>query len=110
MQVVVRSSTAAVGSPCIEVDVGSARVAGGGMVLWQSTGDATLGVMGTSGTSSIVGRLTDPSLFANLFVALGAVTLGVIAGNPGTLRGTGAWMTGGGVGARTGGVIPDGGL
>ena len=80
------------------------------MVLWLSTGDATLGVMGTFGTSSIVGRLLDLSLFTALFVALGAISMGVVAGNPGTLRGTGACVTGGGVGGSTGDVIPDGGL
>jgi len=74
------------------------------------TGDATVGVMGTSATSSIVGCLRDRSLFTALFAALGAISVGVVAGNPGTLRGTGACMTGGGVGDRTVEVIPDGGL
>ena len=64
------------------------------MVLRLSTGDVTLGVIGTSGTTSIVGRLLDRSL------SLWAKSVGVVAGNPGTLRGTGACMTGGGVGAR----------
>jgi len=77
------------------------------MVLWLSTGDASLGVMGTSGTASIVGYLLDLSLFTILFVALGAISVGVVAGNPGTLRGTGACITGG-VGALTGDVIADG--
>jgi len=79
------------------------------MVIWVSTGDATLGIMGTSGTSSI-GRLLDLSLFTALFVALGAISVGVVVGNPGTLRGIGACMTGGGVGGNTGDIIPDGGL
>ena len=34
----------------------------------------------------------------------------VVARNPGTMRGTGACMTGGGVSDRTGDVIPDGGF
>ena len=65
-------------------------------------GDATVGVMGTSATSSFDGGLLDLSLFTVLFAALGAISVGVVAGNPGALRGTGACMTGGGVGGRTG--------
>ena len=66
--------------------------------------------MGTSGTASIVDRLLDLSLFTALFAALGAISVGVVAGNPVTLRGTGACMIGGGDGASTGNVITDGGL
>ena len=73
-------------------------------------GDATLGVMGTSATSSIDGRLLDLSLFPALFAALGALSVGVVAVNPGALRGTGAWMTGGGVGDRTGVALSSGSL
>ena len=98
---VVRTCTAAVGSPCIGVDIGGASVTGGSMVLWRSTGDATLGVMGTSGTASVVGRRLDLSLFTHSLSLLGAISVGVAAANPDTLRGTGACMTGSRVGART---------
>ena len=43
------------------------------------TGDETLGVMGTSATSSIDGRLLDLSLFTALFAALGAISVGAIS-------------------------------
>ena len=45
-----------------------------------------------------------------LLVALGAVSLGVVTEKPGTLHRMEAWMTGGGVGARIGDFMPDGGL
>jgi hypothetical protein len=64
-------------------------------------GDATVGVMGTSATSSMDGRLLGLSLFTALFAALG-ISVGDVAVNAGALRGTGACMTGGGVGDRTG--------
>ena len=92
--------TAIVDSPCIGVDTGSAIISGGCMVC--GAGDATIGVMGTSATSSMDGRLLDLSLFTALFASLGAKSVGVVAVNPGALRGTGACMTGGGVGDRTG--------
>ena len=92
--------TAIVDSTCIGVDTGGASISGGCMVC--GAGDATIGVMGTSVTSSIDGRLVDPSLFGALFAALGALSAGVVAVTPGALRGTGACMTGGGVGGRTG--------
>ena len=75
MQLQVRSSTAIVRSPCIVVDMGGAIVTGGG---WLNTGDVTLGIMGTSGTSSVVGRLLDPSLVSHslsLWVAYICVSL-----------------------------------
>ena len=56
----------------------------------------------TSATSSIGGGLLDRSLLTALFAALGAISVDVVAVNPGALRGTGACMTGGGVGDRTG--------
>jgi len=64
--------------------------------------------MGTSGTSSIAGRLLDLSLLMTLFVALCAVSLGVVTGNPGTLLGMRAWTTGGELGARIGEVMLNG--
>ena len=73
-------------------------------------GDATLGVMGTSATSSMVGRLVDLSLLSVLFAALGAISVGVVTVHPGALRGTGACMTGGGVGNRTGVALSSGAL
>jgi len=103
--VVFLTCTAAVGSPYIGVDVGGVSVTGGDIVLRLSTGNATLGVMGISGTASVVGHFLDLSLFTTLFVVLGAE-----AGNPGTLRGTRACMTGGGVADCTNDVIPDDGL
>ena len=54
---VVWTWTAVAGSPCIGVDVSGAGVTGGGMVF--CTGDATLGVIGTSATSSFLGRFPD---------------------------------------------------
>ena len=90
----------AVDSPCIGVDLDGASIAGGGMVL--CIGDATVGVMGTSATSSCDGSLLDLSLLTVLFAALGAIFVGVVPVNPGALRGIGACMTGVGVGGRTG--------
>ena len=47
---------------------------------------------------------------ATFIVALGAGSFGVLPLKPGTLRGVGTTIAGGGVGARIGDVIPDGGL
>ena len=90
----------AVDSPYIGVDLDGASIAGGGMVLCIC--DATVDVMGTSATSSIGGGFLDRSLWTALFAALGAVSVGVVVVNPGALRGTGACMTGGGVGGCNG--------
>ena len=100
--------TAIVDPSCIGVDTGGARISRGCMVC--GAGDATLGVMGTSTTSSIDGRLLNLSLFPALFAALGALSVGVVAVNPGALRGTGACMTVGGVGERTGVALSSGSL
>ena len=89
---VVLSWTANVDSTCIGVGTGGASISGGCMVC--GAGDATVGVMGTSATSSIDGRLLDRSLFTALFSALGTISVGVVAVNPGALRGTGACMIG----------------
>ena len=70
----------AVDSPCIGVDLDGASIVGGSMVL--CTGDATVGVMGTSATSSFGGGLLDLSLFTALFAALGAISVGVVAVAP----------------------------
>jgi len=47
---------------------------------------------------------------ATFIVALGAGSIGVVPLKPGTLRGVGTAIAGGGVGARIDHVIPDGGL
>ena len=68
---------AIVDSPCIGVDTGGASVTRGCMVC--GAGDATVGVMGKSATSSMDGRLLDLSLFTALFVA------GIMGGGGDTL-------------------------
>ena len=98
--VVVVPWTAIVDSPCIGVDTFGASITGGCMVC--GAGDATVGVMGISATSSMDGRQLDLSLFTALlshWVPYLWVSLSV---NPGALRATGACMTGGRVGDRTG--------
>ena len=92
--------TAIADSTCIGVDTGGASISGACMVC--GAGDATIGVIGTSATSSMDGRLLDLSLFTALFAALGALSAGVVAVTPGALRGTGACITGGGVGDCSG--------
>ena len=53
------------------------------MVLWFG-----IRVMGTTGTSSVTGCLLDLSWSTILLIALGAVSLGVVTGNPGTEMGS----------------------
>ena len=55
------------------------------MVLWLGTGDAAIGVMDTSGPSCGVGRLLDLLFSILFFIALGAIFLGVVTENLGTL-------------------------
>jgi len=86
------------------------EVTGGDIVRCISTGDEVTGVMGTTGTTSVVFTGTAPLVGTAFNVALGPESIGAVTMKPGALRGVGTAIAGGCVGARIGDVMPDGGL